>query len=134
MRSLGSVIHVLPIIIQAMRRWVLIILLLVYPFQVALAMADKCCVTTPAGVTHHVAVQAGGMVADPAFVADDDGPSLADPHCPACVFGHILYLPSDAVLIPAQRHQALAVDAVHPFLSSLPAARPERPKWPAAAE
>jgi hypothetical protein len=36
-----------------MRPWVLIILLLVYPFQVALAMAAQRCATPPAGVTHH---------------------------------------------------------------------------------
>lgn len=118
-----------------MRRWVLILLLLVYPFQVALAMADKCCVRTAAGVTHHVAAQDGAAAApEPVFLADDDGPSMADPHCPACMFGHILTLPSDITVIPAQRHQAKAVAAVVSFRDSLPAARPERPKWPAAAE
>ena len=55
-----------------MRRWVLIILLLVYPLQVALAMADQCCVTTPSGVTHHVAEgEPGDQALEPAFVADD---------------------------------------------------------------
>lgn len=122
-----------------MRRWVLILLLLVYPFQVALAMADKCCVTTAAGVTHHVApaltMQDGTLSAapQPVFLADDDGPSMADPHCPACMFGHILSLPSEAIVIPAQRHHAPAIASVLPFLSAPPAARPERPKWPAAA-
>ena len=49
-----------------MRRWVLIILLLAYPFQVALAVADKCCVTTPAGVTHHSVDQGpGATTAEP---------------------------------------------------------------------
>jgi len=121
-----------------MRRWVLILLLLVYPFQVALAMADKCCVTTAAGVTHHVALQDDGgsaaAVPEPVFLADDDGPSMADPHCPACMFGHILTLPSDAIVIPAERHHALAVAFIPAFPNSPPAARPERPKWPAAAE
>jgi hypothetical protein len=114
-----------------MRRWVLIILLLVYPFQVALAMADECCVTTAAGVTHHSAETAFG---EPIFLADDNGPSLTDPHCPACVFSHILTLPSEAVLVPAQRHHALAIASALPFLTAPPAARPERPKWPASAE
>ena len=116
-----------------MRRWVLIILLLVYPFQVALAMADRCCVTTAAGVSHHTAVQEGGAAAEAVFLADDDGPSMADPHCPACMFGHILTLPTDAIVVPAQRHHALAIASVLPFLSAPPAARPERPMWPAAA-
>jgi len=117
-----------------MRRWILIILLLVYPFQVALAMADRCCVTTAAGVSHHGALQAGAAaVPEPVFVAGDDGPSMADPHCPACMFGHILTLPSDAVVIPAQRHHAPAIAATPAFPSSPPAARPERPKWPADA-
>jgi hypothetical protein len=118
-----------------MRRWVLILLLLVYPFQVALAMADKCCVTTAAGVTHHVAVQGDGSFAapQPVFLADDDGPSMADPHCPACMFGHILTLPSEAGMIPARPHHGPAIAAVPSLRDSLPAARPERPKWPAAA-
>lgn len=123
-----------------MRRWVLILLLLVYPFQVALAMADKCCVTTAAGVTHHVAqtvtMQDDGwaVAPEPVFLADDDGPSMADPHCPACMFGHILTLPSEAGVIPARPHHGPAVAAVPSLRDSLPAARPERPKWPAAAE
>ena len=118
-----------------MRRWVLIILLLVYPFQVALAMADNCCVTTPAGVTLlSVEDGRGAAFAEPVFLADDDGPALSDPHCPACVFGHILYLPSDTVHVPARRHHALAVASALPFLTAPPAARPERPKWLPAAE
>jgi len=117
-----------------MRRWVLIILLLVYPFQVALAMADRCCVTTPAGLTHHSAGAGTGTLAgEPTFVADDNDGALTDPHCAACVFGHSLYLPSEAVAVPAQRHHALAVASSSPFLSSPPAARPERPKWTLAA-
>jgi hypothetical protein len=80
---------------EHMRRWVFIILLLVYPFQVALAMADKCCAITSAGVTHHLAQSASGASAgEPVFVADDDSSALADPHCAACTFGHILYLPA----------------------------------------
>ena len=117
-----------------MRRWVLILLLLVYPFQVALAMADKCCVTTAAGVTHHVAQPGAALTAEAVFLADDDGPSMADPHCPACMFGHILTLPSETSVVPAQRHHAPAVAFVPSLRDSLPAARPERPKWPAAAE
>jgi hypothetical protein len=102
-----------------MRRWVLIILLLVYPFQVALAMADNCCATTQAGVTHHGATSADAAAGIQPLLVDDDGPALSDPHCPSCVFAHILYLPSYAVVFAPQRHHA-------------PAARPERPKWLAA--
>jgi hypothetical protein len=117
-----------------MRRWVLIILLLVYPFQVALAMVDGCCVTTPAGVAHHSAGQEGGsLTVAPTFVADDGDSALADPHCPACVFGHVFYLPSNAIVMPAQRHQASAIAFAIPFQTSPQAVRPERPKWPAAA-
>jgi hypothetical protein len=117
-----------------MRRWVLIIMLLVYPFQVALAMADKCCVTTPAGVTHHSAEQgAGATSAEPVFLADDENSALADPHCPACTFGHSFYLPSDPVVMPAERHPTLNIAFIPPSLTSPPVARLERPKWPAAA-
>lgn len=130
-----------------MRRWVLIMLLLVYPLQVALAMADQCCVTTPAGVTHHAAAQATGApvlepalepvvapVLAPIFLADDGNTLAADPHCPSCMLGHIIYLPSGAAAVPGQRHESTAIGAVLPFLTSPPAVRPERPKWPARAE
>jgi hypothetical protein len=115
-----------------MRRWVVIILLLVYPLQVALAAADRCCVTTPAGLTHHSLGQAGAIAAEPMFVADDN-PALADPHCAACVFGHVLYLPSDFIVLVAERHHASAIAFQPPFLTAPPVARLERPKWPAAA-
>lgn len=117
-----------------MRRWVLIILLLVYPFQVALAVADKCCVTTPAGVTHHSGGQAGAIAAQPVFVVDDERPALADPHCAACVFGQVLYLPSDFIVIPAERGHAASIDFHPPYLTAPPTARLERPKWSVAAD
>jgi hypothetical protein len=117
-----------------MRRWVIIILLLVYPFQVALAVADKCCVTTPAGVTHHGAEPGfGATAAEPVFLADDDRSALADPHCAACTFGHSLYLPSDFVVVPEARHQTQAIAFIPPRLTSPPTVRLERPKWRAAA-
>jgi hypothetical protein len=58
---------------------------------------------------------------------------LADPHCPACMFGHVLYLPSDSAVIPGERHHASTVAFDPPFLTAPPAARLERPKWSAAA-
>jgi predicted RNA methylase len=117
-----------------MRRWVIIILLLVYPLQAALAVADKCCVTTPAGLTHHSAGPTDAVAAEPMFVADDDRSALADPHCAACMFGHVLYLPSDAVVIPGERHHASTIAFDPPFLTAPPVARFERPKWSAAAD
>jgi hypothetical protein len=115
-----------------MRRLILIILLLVYPFQVALAVADKCCAITPGGVTHH-SVAAGAAHAEPVFVADDDGASLADPHCAACTFAHTACLPAPFVVVPAVRRHAVDVAFFPPFLTAPPASRPERPKWSAAA-
>jgi len=114
---------------DAMRRLILILLLVVYPFQVALAMADKCCAMTPAGVSHHSVAADGGTV----FVADDDGAAVADPHCAACTFGHTACLPAQFVVIPAARRHASSIDFFPPFLKAPPASRPERPQWSAAA-
>ena len=117
-----------------MRRWVLIILLLVYPFQVTLAMVDGCCVTTSAGVTHHSAGADGSAPAfEPVFLADDAASALADPHCAACVFGQIPGLPLHAAAMPAAGHHLPAIAFSIPFLTSVPRSRPERPNWPAAA-
>lgn len=117
-----------------MRRLVLILLLFVYPFQVALAVADKCCAMTPAGVTHHsVAPGAGATVAAPVFVADDGGAALADPHCAACSFGHTACLPAPFVVVPAARRHATGIAFFPPYLTAPPAGRPERPQWSAAA-
>ena len=112
-----------------MRRLVLIILLLVYPFQVALAVADKCCAMTPAGVTHHsVATSAA-----PVFVALDDIASAADSHCAACTFGHTACLPASIVVVPVAYRHGVDIAFFPPFLTSLPSGRLERPKWSAAA-
>lgn len=119
-----------------MRRWVLIIMLLVYPFQVALAVADGCCVATPAGISHHGAVSDKG-VAVPAAVApfpvDEARPALADPHCAACVFGQIAGFPVSVAAVPAVAHRVAATSASFPLLPSIPRSRPERPNWPASA-
>jgi hypothetical protein len=93
-----------------MRRLALIILLLVYPLQVALAVADKCCVTTPAGVTHHGAETGlGAASAEPVFLVDDDRSVLTDPHCSACTFGTVLTFPRISLSCPrsATRRSAL---------------------------
>jgi len=117
-----------------MRRWVFIIMLLVYPFQAALAVADQCCVATSMGITHHSAQQDGSQsTAKPVFLEDDAESSLADPHCPACVFGQISSVPSKAGVLPAFALHRTAVVSVTPFLTSVPRNRPERPNWPAAA-
>jgi hypothetical protein len=118
-------------IMDAMRRLILILLLVVYPFQVALAVADKCCAMTPAGVSHHSVAAPG--VDGPVFVADDDGASLVDPHCAACTFGHTACLPATSVVIPAERRHASSIAFFPPYLKAPPASRPERPQWPAAA-
>jgi hypothetical protein len=114
-----------------MRRWLLIILLLVYPVQATLAMADQCCVTTPAGVSHHGA-QGTLDSAAAALIADDASSPLADPHCPACVFGHLSGVPAQPLVLPAAAHQPAALASANSFFTSLPAPRPERPQWPAA--
>ena len=115
-----------------MRRWILIMLLLVYPFQVALAVADRCCVTTPAGLTHHVAAGKDGFTAQPAFVVDDGAALLADPHCAACTLGHSVGLPSEAPAFPGAAPRSGTAAAVSTILAPPPPARPERPKWPVA--
>jgi len=114
---------------HAMRRLVIILLLLVYPFQVALAVADRCCALTPAGVTHH-SVATG---AAPVFVALDDIASAADPHCAACTFAHTACLPASFAVVPVAYRHAMDSAFCPPFLTSPPPGRLERPKWFAAA-
>jgi hypothetical protein len=117
-----------------MRRLLLVIMLLIYPFQVSLALADQCCVMTSSGLTHHSSVQGeGGPAATPVFLADDAGASLADSHCPACVFGQVSAVSSHFNVPPAVAHHTAAVTSPIPFLSSAPRSRPERPNWPATA-
>ena len=106
-----------------MRRWIVILLLLIYPFQLALALGDRCCLTTPAGVTHH-----GVDTAKPVFTAGDNA-SAADPHCSACVFGQILSIPQGFTVIPPLYQPGVAPALPFPPLQSLPAGRPERPQW-----
>ena len=119
-----------------MRRLVVILLLIVYPFQIALAMADKCCTLTPAGVTHHgiEGTNAGFGVEPAQFVLlADDNPGMDDPHCPACSFGHTACLPAHTVDMPAARHAAARAACALPFATAAPGRRLERPKWSSAA-
>ena len=117
---------------EPMRRWILIMLLLVYPFQVALAVADRCCVTTSAGITHHAVPGGDGLQAQPAFVVDDGVSLLADPHCAACTLGHSVGLPSGAPAFPGAAPRSGMAATPAAILAPPPVARPERPKWPAA--
>ncbi|WP_338768810.1 hypothetical protein [Massilia sp. METH4] len=111
-----------------MRRWILIMLLLVYPFQVALAMADRCCLTTPQGVTHHV------QAAQPVLDTSDDHGSASDPHCAACVFVHTISFPPTIAAIPAVHDTVPTFATATPTLTSHSPGRPERPQWqPVAA-
>ena len=104
-----------------MRRWLLILLLTIYPFQVTLAMVDRCCLATQGGITHHAAtgVQASA----------DDGANGVDPHCPACVFGHTVTIASMTLDLPRPHAVAQAAALPLPSFASRPRARPERPKW-----
>lgn len=115
-----------------MRRWLLIILLLIYPFQVTLAMADGCCVMTAAGVSHHVAGQDSSAGIAPVFVADDAPSTSVDPHCPACVIGHLSGFPPSTSVPPAVVDAVAAMGSATPSLKSIPRSRPERPNWRAA--
>jgi hypothetical protein len=114
-----------------MRRWLVIILLIVYPFQVVLALADECCVTTPGGVTHHGVAEQGSstFTAAPALIDDAAVSALADPHCPECNFGHQLYLPSVPIAITVGHQNTPRMASDIPFPASLPMVRLERPKW-----
>lgn len=115
-----------------MRRWILIMLLLIYPFQAALAMADRCCLTTPQGVTHHAA--ATQPAAQPLAAAADDHGSASDPHCAACVFVHTISFPPSITLFPAMHDSVPAFSDTSHRLASHSPGRPERPQWqPAAA-
>ena len=114
-----------------MRRWILIMLLLIYPFQVALAMADRCCLTTPQGVTHHAS--ATQPAAQSPAVATDDHGSASDPHCAACVFVHTISVPSAIAVLPALHDAGPAFPLASHWLASHSPGRPERPQWPPAA-
>lgn len=115
-----------------MRRLVILFLLLVYPFQLALAMADRCCEMTPAGVSHHVLAAGDSAAAVDLAVAlpEDAGGGAADPHCAACSFSHTAAAPPASAPPPfAHGRMRLRAAPIH-ALASLPAGRPERPKWP----
>ena len=124
-----------------MRRWFIIFLLLVYPFQLALATADRCCVVTAAGVSHHAlagAAAAADLAADLAAdvvvaMADDEGSGAADPHCAACSFSHTAAAPPSDAPAPFPHARADTFAALLRTYASFPAGRPERPQWLFAA-
>ncbi|WBS03043.1 hypothetical protein OU994_01670 [Pseudoduganella sp. SL102] len=107
-------------------------LLLIYPFQVALAMADRCCLTTPQGVTHHASAAQPG--AQPVALAADDHGSASDPHCAACVFVHTISVPPTIAMLPAVYDTVPASSSASHWLASHSPGRPERPQWQPAAD
>jgi hypothetical protein len=114
-----------------MRRWLLILLMLIYPFQVTLAMADGCCLATPAGITHH-ADDDGQPSAQAVFSVDDSAGAAGDPHCPACVFGHSSCIPQALPLFPPAPARMATPPVALLTPASLLAGRPDRPQWTAA--
>lgn len=119
-----------------MRRWILIMLLLIYPFQVALAMADRCCLTTPQGVTHHAGAGSQPelqLEPQPIFQTGDDHGSASDPHCAACVFVHTISFPPTIAMLPAVHDTVPAASPASHWLTSHSPGRPERPQWQPAA-
>lgn len=116
-----------------MRRWFIIFLLLVYPFQLALATADRCCVVTAAGVSHHALAGEANVVDVATVTADDEGAGAADPHCAACSFSHTAAAPPGESPAPFPHADISACAAPLPTYASFPAGRPERPQWPDAA-
>lgn len=115
-----------------MRRWLLILLMLIYPFQVTLAMADGCCLATPAGITHH-ADDEGSASIQPMLSVDDGAGAGGDPHCPACVFGHSSCIPHGCALLPPAPDRLASTPGMVPSPASHLAGRPDRPQWTAAA-
>jgi hypothetical protein len=111
-----------------MRRWILIMLLLIYPFQVALAMADRCCLTTPQGVTHHL------QTAQPVADGGGDHGTASDPHCAACVFVHTISFPPAVTVFPAVHDTVPTFATTGPAPTSHSPGRPERPQWQPVAD
>lgn len=110
-----------------MSRFVLILLLLIFPFQVTLAAADLCC--GYGSETRHVPcelAERSGQARDPVHAV-----SNIDVHCALCVFASAAYLPSH---IAAPRQPALEGGDARPtaphHFASHAAPRPERPQWP----
>jgi hypothetical protein len=110
-----------------MRRLLIIVLLLIFPFQVTLAAVDACCgYSTQARHGECAAEAKPGRAADPVHTL-----SKVDVHCGMCVLGSVSYLPLPTVL-PVKplvdRSTAAAAGPIH-FASYL-APRPDRPQWP----
>lgn len=115
-----------------MRRWLLIVLLLVLPLQFAWAAGAPYCAheTAPAAAKHfghHEHLHQGG---GDAALADDDGGNegLGTYHadCEACHLGASATLPSPTVHIAAMPSGAVLAAAQLPYRSHVPSG-PERP-------
>ena len=114
-----------------MSRWLLVLLALLLPLQLAWAGVGAHC-----GDAHDGAMAHGLQVADERGLEGLDGPDdhdgTASPDGPHC-HGHVSALPlaaSSVAVSPAR--QALHRQAA-PRVSAIPPPRPERPQWPALA-
>lgn len=109
-----------------MSRFVLILLLLIFPFQVTLAAADLCCgYGTEARHAPCAVAERSGEARDPVHAV-----SKIDVHCAMCVFASTAYLPSHSVAPARQRVDSSAAKPAAPLhFASYLAPRPERPQW-----
>lgn len=114
-----------------MRRWLIVLVLFVIPFQMVWAAAAPYCAheAASAGAAHfghHEHRHHGGAKAAPAAADEAATPFGADADCGACQFGASVSLPTAAIVVAVLPHPPLPRARPPRYDSHVPAG-PERP-------
>lgn len=126
---------------ERVKKIMLIMLLIVLPFQMTWAAAAQCCMHDATDKTSHFGHHAHQHQADQQVVsksvgeqanADHPASTFIDKDCPYCHMGSLSYMVT-AVFIPGQILGVAPSDALLYAYSTIPPSQPERPKWSIAA-
>lgn len=114
-----------------MRRFLIILLLLILPCQVTLAAVDLCC-----GFDRTTRHQPCSVEAQEKLDLSKPHSSVNSPidaHCALCFLGSICIMSAPAVRkLPQQLEDSAAVASARIQFASHASPRPERPQWPPA--
>lgn len=118
-----------------MRRLLVILMMVVLPFQLSWAAAATYCQHESSSVVSHYGHHVHKHLSDPGDAEPDTSRSklLLDSDCTVCHLGGVGIVSMPSFSLPAVIAKADTARGIIPLLTSTRHDRPERPKWTRAA-
>jgi hypothetical protein len=118
-----------------MRRLLIILMMIVLPFQLSWAAAATYCQHESSPVVTHYGHHVHKHLATSGDAKSDSSPSklLSDDDCTVCHLGGVGIVSMPSFAFPATSATSETARGIVPLLTSTRPDRPERPKWTRAA-